>query len=326
MKNRSCKIDNMVVYYQLNRYWRSDEVDTELIATFLTLVQCKSFTVAAEKLSISQSTLSHRIHLLERQIQDVLVSRGRGKRGFYLTEAGIEFIPLAEQWMSLHSTILNFHNQRKTQSFRIGSVESLTFVFSPFYKNLIDLAQVENTMLLSCYTYSSFHIYNELEQHQLDFGFVVRQRMSHLLETQPLFSEKHFVIGDLGTDKAVLDPAKLDVRKELLADWSPSFMPWHTQIFGADAQPLAVIGTSNALSGVLSKQTWSIIPESSAKYLQSDERIKKLGIQFYEMTPPPNRICYKVTPRFMTAVQNKQNIADFEDKLMRYLKEQQLHL
>lgn len=72
-------------------------MDTELIHTFLTLVQCRSFTTAADKLAISQSTLSHRLYSLENELQEVLVNRGRGKRIFSLTEAGVAFIPLAEQ-------------------------------------------------------------------------------------------------------------------------------------------------------------------------------------------------------------------------------------
>ena len=84
-------------------------MDTDLIRTFLTLAQCNSFSTAAEKLTISQSTLSHRLHQLEEELGNILVCRNRGKRNFHLTEAGLEFIPLAEDWMHLSRSIKGFH-------------------------------------------------------------------------------------------------------------------------------------------------------------------------------------------------------------------------
>ena len=53
-------------------------MDTDLIRTFLTLAQCNSFSTAAEKLTISQSTLSHRLHQLEEELGNILVCRSRG--------------------------------------------------------------------------------------------------------------------------------------------------------------------------------------------------------------------------------------------------------
>ena len=43
-------------------------MDTDLIRTFLTLAQCNSFSTAAEKRTISQSTLCHRLHQLEEEL------------------------------------------------------------------------------------------------------------------------------------------------------------------------------------------------------------------------------------------------------------------
>lgn len=63
-------------------------MDTDLIRTFLTLAQCNSFSTAAEKLTISQSTLSHRLHQLEEELGNILVCRSRGKRNFHLLKQG----------------------------------------------------------------------------------------------------------------------------------------------------------------------------------------------------------------------------------------------
>lgn len=301
-------------------------MDTELIHTFLTLVQCRSFTTAADKLAISQSTLSHRLYSLENELQEVLVNRGRGKRIFSLTEAGVAFIPLAEQWMSLNGTILGFHLHRHFHDFRIGSVESMTFLFSSLFREFISPTAKHDPIYFTYYTYPSFHIYNEMEQHKIDCGFFVRQRQSKLLETVPLFSETHFVVGNLGTDKTEISPNELDVQRELLADWSPTFLSWHKQVFDSGVQPLADIGTSSALLSLLSKDTWSIIPESFAYHLEEYDLLRKKDLRLYRLTnPPPNRICYKVTHKYLSPSRQKL-VNQFNEIINDFLNNKKLHL
>lgn len=162
-------------------------MDTDLIRTFLTLAQCNSFSTAAEKLTISQSTLSHRLHQLEEELGNILVCRSRGKRNFHLTEAGLEFIPLAEDWMHLSRSIKGFHLGRRSQMLRIGSIESISMVMSPFYKRLLNDKGGSSPLHLFYTTSPSFKLYDSLEAHQLDVALVVRKRRSPLLVTDPLF-------------------------------------------------------------------------------------------------------------------------------------------
>jgi DNA-binding transcriptional LysR family regulator len=64
-------------------------VDTELARTFLTVVATGSFITAAERLHVSQSTVSTRIHALEEQLGCTLFVRN--KAGAALTAAGRQF-------------------------------------------------------------------------------------------------------------------------------------------------------------------------------------------------------------------------------------------
>jgi len=61
-------------------------VDTELARTFLTVVTAGNFITAAERLHVSQSTVSTRIHTLEEQLGCTLFVRN--KAGTTLTAAG----------------------------------------------------------------------------------------------------------------------------------------------------------------------------------------------------------------------------------------------
>jgi len=64
-------------------------MDTELARTFLTVVTAGNFISAADRLHVSQSTVSTRIHTLEDQLGCTLFVRN--KAGTTLTSAGRQF-------------------------------------------------------------------------------------------------------------------------------------------------------------------------------------------------------------------------------------------
>ena len=64
-------------------------MDTELARTFLTVVTAGNFIAAAERLHVSQSTVSTRIQTLEQQLGCTLFVRN--KAGATLTSAGRQF-------------------------------------------------------------------------------------------------------------------------------------------------------------------------------------------------------------------------------------------
>ena len=65
-------------------------MDTEFARTFLAVIAAGNFVGAAERLHVTQSTVSARIQTLERQLGVVLLRRGRG--GTELTPAGRRFL------------------------------------------------------------------------------------------------------------------------------------------------------------------------------------------------------------------------------------------
>ena len=64
-------------------------MDTELARTFLAVISAGSFINAAERLHVTQSTVSARIHALEQQLGCTLFVRN--KAGTTLTAAGRQF-------------------------------------------------------------------------------------------------------------------------------------------------------------------------------------------------------------------------------------------
>ncbi|PWL49597.1 MAG: hypothetical protein DBY39_00685 [Clostridiales bacterium] len=56
---------------------------------------------SAQKLYITQPTLSNRIHSLEKDLNATLFLRKKGMREMQLTDIGHQFVPIAEKWQDL---------------------------------------------------------------------------------------------------------------------------------------------------------------------------------------------------------------------------------
>ena len=73
-------------------------MNIQVYQSFLTVVQCRSFTQAAKYLNFTQPTISNHINALEEEYGVILFTRD-GKN-VYLTQAGKNFVPIAQQLMA----------------------------------------------------------------------------------------------------------------------------------------------------------------------------------------------------------------------------------
>ncbi len=96
------------------------------LKAFVTVADCGSFSAAALRLDLSQSTVSHAIASLEADLGVVLLIRGR--QGAQLTPVGAEILPDARQVLSLLDKMHQKANRDKglqSGTVRIASVRSL---------------------------------------------------------------------------------------------------------------------------------------------------------------------------------------------------------
>lgn len=73
----------------------------EDLQIFVDLSQTLSFSQTARNLHLSQSTVSKRIKDLETALQVILIERGQGMKSLRLTLAGENFLPIANEMLSL---------------------------------------------------------------------------------------------------------------------------------------------------------------------------------------------------------------------------------
>ena len=98
-----------------------DLTDVEM---FLTIVNTKSISKTAETLFLSQPTISHRLKMLEKELDFALITRSKGFKQIELTPEGVDFIPIAERMLSLWKETRLLKRSRGRVLLSVGCTDS----------------------------------------------------------------------------------------------------------------------------------------------------------------------------------------------------------
>ena len=264
----------------------------ELIRNFITVANTLNITRSSEILFVSQSTVSHRLQLLETTLGHPLVYRGRGRRLASLTEHGRTFLPIAEKWMSLWEETEKFRSDAPLQHLRVACVGSIATCFlNDFF---IKFSSAHPNIRFSIQTLSSIEIYQQMEQNQLDVGIVLNHVPRQGLQSRPLLSEKMYCIytKDIPHDHKQINTDMLDPTKEIFLNWGVEFSLWHDYRFSTASAPLLSVNSIELIEEAMkSISCWSIVPETVADYLSSKHLCRQVSIK----NSPPNRLSYVLT-------------------------------
>jgi len=104
-------------------------VDIETLQTFVDLQETKSFSLSAERRSVTQSAVSQRIRSLEGELRTRLVDRAPGRAGVTLTTDGLHAATIAREMLALYDRLLTelsvTSRQSGARSLRVASVYSM---------------------------------------------------------------------------------------------------------------------------------------------------------------------------------------------------------
>lgn len=287
------------------------------IEAFLAIVETQSITKAAELLYLSQSTISHRLKSLEKELDLSLVVRGNGIRNIYLTPKGEEFIPIAQKWISLWRSTQRFKAENVHPNITIGSADSLNlFVFSNLYNQLLANKVPLN---LQIRTQQCSYNYLLLENREIDIGFTVTQYRYKNIITTPLFSEPMLLVcpSNSNGSSGPIHPKDLNPKNELFLSWGAEYQRWHDYWWNPAISPYISINAPSFLFNFMNNSdAWSIMPISIAKIFEKNNNFSVYKLH----ESPPNRICYKLTRRDGNT-ENPKGIEIFEEHLQSFLKD-----
>lgn len=216
----------------------------ELLETFLDLVETRSFHRTAERLEITQSTVSARVQVLEQAIGARLFSRSRA--GTQLTTEGLKFQPharaLRHAWTEAQRSVLPSGNA--AVSLRIGIQHDLAadriggWMYS-FRKNLPDCAFYFEPDY-------SIQMCQDVARGALDFAIVYSPQPQPDLHFVSVGETTYQLVSSLGDTRA-----SLTVDRYIRASFSPAFDAAHAQVLPEmSAAPLAS-GQNGAVTGLL---------------------------------------------------------------------------
>ena len=127
------------------------------IEAFLAIVETGNITNAAKVLYLTQSTVSHRLKILEQELNTTLIERKKGYQNIVLTSKGEEFIAIAERWVSLWRDTHLLQNSDEKLILSIGCVDSLnTYMLSVIIKKKTGKQAYFPMAFTTCYWHNCF--------------------------------------------------------------------------------------------------------------------------------------------------------------------------
>jgi LysR family transcriptional regulator, flagellar master operon regulator len=204
-------------------------LDTELARTFLTVVAAGNFIGAAERLHVTQSTVSARIHTLEDQLGCTLFIRN--KAGTTLTAAGRQFQKHA-------STLVRTVEQARhdvgvprgfraalTVGGRFGLWEQLLLRWIPVMR------AVAPDVSLRVEIGFEADLMQGLVEGRLDIGVMYVPQSRPGLQVEPLLEERLVLVSTDPHDRPAPGPAYVYI------DWGPEFFARHSASFPSFVGP-----------------------------------------------------------------------------------------
>jgi len=182
-----------------------------LIRYFLAVVETGNFTKAAEKVFVSQPTLSAGIKKLESQVGHQLFERGR--RRVFLTEAGSKLLPRAKAIM--HECNMATQDLDKTIDTPVLRLGLLMTLSSRIVSNLLKKAQKNMpNVAFELIDGTEQELNNRLDERSIDFALSLDRGHKAEFGVTPLFTEGYVFAVDKGHWAA----GKAEVSGEDMAD------------------------------------------------------------------------------------------------------------
>lgn len=288
-------------------------MDHNKIESFVSIVETGSITSAAEKLYISQSTLSDRLVALEEELGTRLILRGPGNKKLELTEKGVDFLDFAARYLELNQEIEDWKLDRQRSHLKVSAPQSVNaYLFRDFYKGYLD----KDLYHFDISSHWNRTIYNMVYSFDADVGIVSRPYQSKQVTTEALIEEPLMVIYDTRfSDYSKIQ--QLEKKDEIYIGWGPAYEDWYNQHWEPNDASKITIDVPELLIDYLEADgAWAIVPLCVYNQLTK----KNYYIKQVEKDLPIKRILYLIYQKGASNFRN-QNIEQFILDLYTHIQE-----
>jgi DNA-binding transcriptional LysR family regulator len=294
------------------------KMNYDLVETFVVLAKTMNVTKTAEKLFLSQSTVSYRLKALEDELGVTLVERDRGFKHIKLTDYGKHFLSIAVEWQNINDKIENFSSSPFKKTISIGVVDSVNnYLFSQIYKEIINN---HPDIQLTIKTQHSWEIYEQIDTRIIDIGFALNQPIMPQLESVKLFCEEMVLVTRSKdfADVKVIDSKELNPTKQFFINWGEEYLNWQQENILHGSSPKLLIDSALLSFELLDEDSWFIAPFSVAYTLSKKYTVHLLPF----IEDPPHRTIYMISNK-NPLYSNKDAIKEFKLLINNYMNEQE---
>lgn len=277
----------------------------DLIETFLDLMETRSFNRTAERLNITQSTVSHRVKALEALFNRKLFTRNKG--GTAPTASGLRFLDhakaLQHQWHEATRAVESAGTYER--SMRLGVQHDLAEVFAGRWLAAIR-ADLPSTSIYMEADYSN-QMNRDLAAGDLDLAILYSPHYLPDLYYERIGDLTYRMVGTQARSIAAVEPGSY-----IQAVYSPAFdrahrlaLPQLSSASVASGQNIAIVALLKNLGGA-----------AYVTALTAEELVKKGEVRLVEDAPQIVQAVYAATSiRTRHAHQHRRIITAMQDLL-----------
>ncbi|MFS0777019.1 LysR family transcriptional regulator [Neobacillus sp. 3P2-tot-E-2] len=290
----------------------------ELVETFAILAKTMNVTKTAEKLFLSQSTVSYRLKALEEELGVTLVERDRGFKHIKLTDSGKFFLSIALEWQNINDKIQNFASSPFKKTVSVGVVDSVNnYLFSEIYQEIF-----KNTpdVQLTIKTLHTGEIYDQIDARIIDIGFALNHIILPNIESVKILDEEMVFVSKSDNYGHVkeMDPEELNPNNQIFINWGEEYLNWHNKYIPHHSTPKLITDSALLSFELLDNDSWLIAPYSVVNKLR-----KKISVHLLPFKESaPQRTLYMISNK-SPLYSNRDAIKEFKILISNYMVEQE---
>ena len=166
----------------------------EMIKTFITLAETRSFSRTANILFVSQPTVTVRLQALEDELKCALFIRNN--KQVELTSMGMQFLPYAMQLFRSMVACQDFVRGHESQMKRLTISAPVTcWDYGPLKKTILEFCKQTPDVIMDLLRNDSASTYRNLVENVVDLGVVYATPPNPDVEYIPYFQEELYLVA-----------------------------------------------------------------------------------------------------------------------------------
>lgn len=263
-------------------------MDIESLKLFADVQKSGNITNAANNRYITQSTVSKRIALMEKELGITLFQRGRGQARVALTPAGEAFSDIAERMLLLYEQAMELQKDAQRQTLTIACVNSVQgYTLPPL---ILSLEQRYPDLCFTLEDHHSTEIFSLLEKRCVDIGISQAPAPFCDLQSVLLYEEAYRVVmrepAGKRPGRRTIHPSQLPAEHEIYEAFGSELETWHNYWWRPLSAKIRVNTTPTAERYFHAPEDWMIVPASVAWDMEGKGFVS-YGL---EEEPPTHRV------------------------------------